>query len=135
MLSVCNQGLSPGGLTGMPIEQRTDGSVRMVVVRIVVAAISIMQTGLTEHALDFFAERFGNQGSLTLSAGDAADVGRIDVELNRDALVEAAKNGEHLYRVRDTIRVVTVHDFLVQTRRSDPASTMTTLTRMVSLIG
>jgi hypothetical protein len=125
--------VSGAAITGMPVERRTHGSVSMVMV--LVAAISIMQANLTEHALDFLAERFGNQGSLTLSAGDAADVGRIDVELNRDALVEAAKNGEHLYRVRDTIRVVTVHDFLVQTRRSDPASTMTTLTRMVSLIG
>jgi hypothetical protein len=37
--------------------------------------------------------------------------------------------------VRDTIRIVTVHDFLERRRRSDLASTMTTLTRMVSLIG
>ena len=116
---------------GMSIEQRTRGSVRMAIV----AAISILQAGLPQHALNFLAQRFGYQGSLTFSARDAADIRRIDVELHGDAFVEAPKNREQLYRVRDTIRVVTVHDFLIQRRRPDQASTMTTLPRMVSLLG
>ena len=125
--------MSGAAITGMPFERRTHGSVSMVMV--LVAAISIMQASLAQHALDFLTQRFGDERSPTLAASDAADVGRVHIELNGHALVNAAKNRERLYRVRDTIRIVTVHDFLERRRRSDSASTMTTLPRMVSLIG
>jgi len=114
VLSVCNQGLSASGvaITGRPIERRTQGSVRMVMVVIVVMAISIMQTGFTQRPLDFLAQRFGDERGVAFAASDPADVRRVHLELHGHALVNAAKNGERLYRVRDTIRVVTSHDFL-----------------------
>jgi hypothetical protein len=100
---------------GRSIEQRSHSSVRMVMV----VAISIVQTGLAHRALNFLAQRIGNERSPAFAAGDTADVRRIDVELHRDALVDPAKNGEQFYRVRDTIELVTVHDFLGQKRRPE----------------
>ena len=100
---------------GRSIEQRSHSSVRMVMV----VAISIVQTGFTHRALNFLAQRIGNEGGPAFAAGDAADVRRIDIELHRDALVDAAKNGERFERVRDTIGLVTVHDFLEQKRRPE----------------
>jgi hypothetical protein len=116
---------------GRPIEQRSHSSVRMVMV----VALSIVQTGLTHRALNFVAQRIGNERGPAFAAGDAADVGGVDVELDRDPLVDPAKNGKRFERVRDTIGLDTVHDFLDQKRRPEQTSTVTTLTRMVSLIG
>jgi len=90
------------------IEQRSHSSVRVVMI----LAISIMQTGLTEDALNFLAQRIGNERRMAFAAGDAAHVRGVDIEQYRDPLVDTTKYRERFKRVRDTIGLVTIHDFL-----------------------
>jgi hypothetical protein len=130
-LNVASVAVAVISVRAMSVEQRSHSSVSVVMV----VAISIVQTGFAQHALNFLAQRVGNERGVPFAASDAAYVGGVDIELNGDALVDTAKYGERFKRVRDTIRLVTIHDFLVVKRRSKLTETVTTLTRMVSLIG
>src|ERR1700735_1002280 len=105
------------------------GAQTTTIVVMVVLSVPVLQTDFAQHALDFLAQGFGHKRSVALAPSDTAYIGGIDIELHGDPLVDTAKNGERFKRVRGNIRFVTVHDFL--TRKSDPATTVTTLTGMV----
>ena len=77
-----------------------------------ISVMSVMQTGLAQDAVDFFAQSVGNDGRVAFAAGDAAYVGRVDVEQHGHTLVDSAKYGERFERGRDIIGLVTIHDFL-----------------------
>lgn len=99
----------------------------------IVFAVPIMQPSFAQYALNLFAQSRGHKTRVALTASDAAYVGRVDIELHGDPLVDAAKNGERFKRVRGNIGFVTIHDFLL--RRSDLMTTVTTLTEMVYRLG
>jgi hypothetical protein len=96
-------------------------------------AVPIVQPSSAQSTLDLFAQSLGHKTGVALTASDAAYVGRVDIELHGDPLVDTAKNGERFKRVRGKIRLVTIHDFLL--RRSDLLTTVTTLTEMVYPLG
>lgn len=89
-----------GTVERVPIQRRRAQTLRLVVVvipsgavvilsspivimagAVVIIAVPIVQTGLAQHALNFFAQRFGNVWSVALAARDAAYVRRVDIEL------------------------------------------------------
>jgi hypothetical protein len=130
--------VAPVAIGLVSIEHRSHSSVRVVMVSTVPIvkrriAVSVVETGLAECALNLFVDGIGNEGRVAFTASDATYVGRIDIELDGDAFIDAAKYGERLERRRDIIGLVTIHDFLV--RRSDPLATVTTLTQMVYPLG
>ena len=75
-------------------------------------AISIVETNRAEYAPYLFTQSLRNERSVAFTAGDAADVRRIDIELYGYPFVDAAKNGERCERRRGIIGLVTIHDFL-----------------------
>jgi hypothetical protein len=75
-------------------------------------SISIVETNRAEYAPYLFTQSLRNERSVAFTAGDAADVRRIDIELYGYSFVDAAKNGERCERRRGIIGLVTIHDFL-----------------------
>ena len=75
-------------------------------------AISIVETNRAEYAPYLFTQSLRNERSVAFTAGDAADVRRIDIELYGYPFVDTAKNGERCERRRGIIGLVTIHDFL-----------------------
>lgn len=137
--------VTPVAVGMVSIEQRSQSSVRVVIMFAVsvvilgtsiavVVAVSVVQAYFAENPLNFFAQSFGDEGSIALAARDAADVGRVNIQLHGYAFVDATKNGKRFQRERANIGLVTVHDFLLMQRMPDPLSTVTTLTFMVSPI-
>ena len=110
------------------VEQGAQASMIVIMV-VAIFAVPVLQAGFAQDALDFLAQSFGHKRGVALTAGDAAYIGGVYIKLHGDPLVDTAKNGERFKRVRGSIRLVTIHDFLGKEVRSD--STVTTLTRMV----
>ena len=112
-----------GTVNRVPIQRRRAQALRLIVIvasAIVVVAIAIVQTGLAQHPLNLLTQRLGNVRSVALAARDAAYVGRVDVQLQRDAFEDASKIRQRFKRVRGNITLVTVHDFLFEPNEGGP---------------
>jgi hypothetical protein len=99
------------------VEQRGRAAVGMIMILPVSIAqggfaVPIVKANFAQHALDLFAQSFGDNRGVAFAARDATNVRRVDIELHRNALVDTAKYGERGERRRDIIGLVTIHDFL-----------------------
>jgi hypothetical protein len=119
-----------GTVNRVPIQRRRAQALRLIVIvasaivvvagTVVIVAIAIVQTGLAQHPLNLLTQRLGNVRSVALAARDAAYVGRVDVQLQRDAFEDASKIRQRFKRVRGNITLVTVHDFLFEPNEGGP---------------
>jgi hypothetical protein len=57
------------------------------------AAFVVMEPDLPQGSTDFLFQSLSNERSAAFAASHAADIGRVDVELLRDSLVNASENG------------------------------------------
>jgi hypothetical protein len=72
--------------------------------------ISVVIVEMFANHLHFVFEGLVDGLGVAFAAGHAADIGRIDAEALRYALVETAKNRERRKRSYASIRFVTFHD-------------------------
>jgi hypothetical protein len=77
--------------------------VTVAAVVMTIATVAIVEACLAQDPLKFLLQGFGDVGGMAFATGDAADVGRVDIQLIGDALVKPAKNRERLQYPRAII--------------------------------